>query len=280
MTIHRTFTGRTRALLALTLFAVLASSGCGEDDKVVAPSLAGTFDGPPVALGNGTVSTYVELDDAGHPVKLGLRVKEGALSGLPAIQEVLTLHFPVQATGLDQLKTFLETNRSARGVFTQTVIAKSGRKPQQSTGIFALQRPGKFRWSYEKPYQQLLVSDGNKLWSYDPELNQVAVKKLGSAFGASPAALLAGQDLDKHFQLKEGLAADGVEFVEATPKSGDASFESVKIGFAANRPVSMEIHDSFGQVTVLRFTRFEANPSLPVGMFHFSAPGGADVVGE
>ena len=187
---------------------------------------------------------------------------------------------PVQAGGLDQLKSFLETNRSARGVFTQTVIAKSGRKPQQSTGIFALQRPGKFRWSYEKPYKQLLVSDGNKLWSYDPDLNQVAVKKLGSAFGSSPAALLAGQDLDKHFVLKEGAAADGLEFVEATPKGGDASFERVKIGFANNRPVSMEIHDSFAQVTVLRFTQFEANPALPAGLFRFVAPAGADVVGE
>jgi outer membrane lipoprotein carrier protein len=187
---------------------------------------------------------------------------------------------PARAAGLDQLKNFLDTNRSARGVFTQTVVAKSGKKPQESAGIFALQRPGKFRWSYEKPYKQLLVSDGDKLWSYDPDLNQVAVKKLGTAFGASPAALLAGKDLDKHFQLKEGKAADGLEFVEATPKGGDASFERVKIGFAANQPVSMEIHDSFGQVTVLRFTRFEANPALPAGLFRFIAPAGADVVGE
>jgi outer membrane lipoprotein carrier protein len=187
---------------------------------------------------------------------------------------------PAWASGLGQLKSFLETNRSARGVFTQTVIAKSGRKPQESAGIFALQRPGKFRWSYEKPYKQLLVSDGSKLWSYDPDLNQVAVKKLGTAFGSSPAALLAGKDLDKHFELKEGTAADGIEFVEATPKGGDASFERVKIGFAANQPVSMEIHDSFGQVTVLRFTGFEANPALPAALFRFVAPAGADVVGE
>ena len=187
---------------------------------------------------------------------------------------------PVQAGGLDQLKSFLDTNRSARGVFTQTVIARSGKKPQQSAGIFALQRPGKFRWSYEKPYKQLLVSDGNKLWSYDPDLNQVAVKKLGTALGASPAALLAGQDLDKHFELKDGGAADGIEFVEATPRGGEASFERVKIGFAAGKPVSMEIHDSFGQVTVLRFTGFEANPALPAGMFRFVAPAGADVVGD
>lgn len=187
---------------------------------------------------------------------------------------------PVEAGGLDQLKRFLETNRSARGVFAQTVIAKSGRKPQQSAGIFALQRPGKFRWSYEKPYKQLLVSDGNKLWSYDPELNQVAVKKLGTAFGSSPAALLAGQDLDKHFELKDGAAADGIEFVEARPKGGDASFERIKIGFVANLPVSMEIHDSFGQITHLRFTQFESNPVLPASLFRFSAPAGADVVGD
>lgn len=187
---------------------------------------------------------------------------------------------PVQASGLDQLKSFLDTNRSSRGVFTQTVVAKSGRKPQQSAGIFALQRPGKFRWSYEKPYKQLLVSDGTKLWSYDPDLNQVAVKKLGTAFGSSPAALLSGQDLDKHFELKEGVSADGIEYVEATPKGGDTSFERVKIGFAANRPVSMEIHDSFAQVTVLRFTQFEANPALPATLFRFVAPAGADVVGE
>ncbi len=194
---------------------------------------------------------------------------------------VVTLHcLPAQAAGLDQLKTFLDTNRSARGVFTQTVISKSGRKPQQSAGIFVLQRPGKFRWSYEKPYKQLLVSDGSKLWSYDPDLNQVAVKKLGTAFGSSPAALLAGQDLDKHFELKEGAAADGIEFVEATPKGGDASFERVKIGFAGNRPVNMEIHDSFGQVTVLRFTQFETNPTLPPALFRFVAPAGADVVGD
>lgn len=187
---------------------------------------------------------------------------------------------PATAAGLDQLKTFLDTNRSARGMFTQTVIAKSGRKPQQSAGIFALQRPGKFRWSYEKPYKQLLVSDGAKLWSYDPDLNQVAVKKLGTAFGASPAALLAGKDLDKHFELKDAAAADGIEYVEATPKGGDASFERVRIGFAANRPVNMEIHDSFGQVTVLRFTSFETNPALPPDLFRFVAPAGADVVGE
>lgn len=184
------------------------------------------------------------------------------------------------ATGLEQLKTFLATTTRASGVFTQTVVAKSGRKPQQSAGIFAFQRPGKFRWSYEKPYPQLLVSDGKTFWSYDPELKQVATKKLGSAFGSSPAALLSGQDLEQNFLLKEGVAENGVEFIEATPKSDDASFERIRIGFVANLPVSMEIHDAFGQVSLLHFTRFGANPTLPAGLFHFTPPQGADVVHE
>ena len=187
---------------------------------------------------------------------------------------------PASASGPDQLRAFLDSTRSARGVFTQTVISRSGRKPQPSAGIFAFQRPGKFRWSYESPYKQLLVSDGNRLWSYDPDLNQVAVKKLGAAFGASPAALLAGQDLERHFQLSDAGPADGAEYLDARPRGNDASFERVKIGFAGNRPVSMEIHDSFGQVTHLRFTQFEPNPVLPASLFQFTPPRGADVVGD
>jgi outer membrane lipoprotein carrier protein len=193
---------------------------------------------------------------------------------------VATLLLPAHAAGLAQLKIFLESAHSAKAAFSQTVVAKSARKPQKSSGFFVLQRPGKFRWSYEKPYKQVLVSDGRKLWSYDPDLNQVAVKKLDAAFGASPAALLAGQHLERHFELAEGAAVDGIEYVDAKPKGTDASFERVRIGFIANLPVSMEIHDSFGQVTLLSFSQFEANPALPAALFRFVTPAGADVVGE
>lgn len=184
------------------------------------------------------------------------------------------------AAGLDQLKTFLESTKSAQGVFAQSVSAKSGRKPQQSAGSFALQRPGKFRWVYEKPYRQLLVSDGEKLWSYDPDLNQVTVRKLGKALGSSPAALLAGGDLDAHFVLKEAGQADGLEMVDATPKGSDGSFERVRIGFRDNLPRIMEIRDNFGQVTTLLFAEFHPNPPLPKDLFRFTPPKGADVVGE
>lgn len=184
------------------------------------------------------------------------------------------------ASGLDQLQSFLRDTRAASGAFTQTVTGKSGRKAQQSAGSFLLQRPGKFRWSYDKPYAQLLVSDGNKLWSFDPDLNQVVVKKVGQALGASPAALLAGEALEKNFDLKEGAAGKDLEFVEAVPRAQDASFQKVRIGLRDRLPQIMEIQDNFGQTTLLHFLRFESNPTVSAGQFHFVAPKGADVVGE
>ena len=106
----------------------------------------------------------------------------------------------VQADSLAQLKQFMDGTRSARGSFTQQVFSKSGRKPQQASGTFAFSRPGKFRWTYEKPYAQLLVGDGSKLWAWDQELNQVTTKKLGQALGSTPAAILAGDNaLEKNF---------------------------------------------------------------------------------
>ncbi|WIM06667.1 MAG: outer membrane lipoprotein chaperone LolA [Candidatus Nitricoxidivorans perseverans] len=192
----------------------------------------------------------------------------------------LLLATAAQASGLDQLKDFLDQTRSARGSFVQSVVGKSGRKPQQSAGFFAFARPGKFRWSYEKPYQQLLVSDGEKLWSFDPDLNQVTVRKLGQAFGSSPAALLAGDALENSFVLREGGAAEGFEFVEATPKAQDGTFERVRIGFKDKLPRIMEVRDNFGQTTTLFLNQIESNEPLPAGVFRFAPPKGADVVGE
>lgn len=184
------------------------------------------------------------------------------------------------AGGVEQLNRFLAATTTASGAFEQTVLSASGKKPKKSSGQFAMQRPGKFRWTYEKPYRQILVSDGAKLWSFDPELNQVAVSKLGNAFGGSPAALLAGQDLAKNFVLTEGAFADGVEFVEAKPKSVDASFERMSLGFSAGAPVRMEVHDKFGQITQITFTRFDQNRAMTAATFQFVPPAGADVVGE
>ncbi len=187
---------------------------------------------------------------------------------------------PAMASGIGQFKSFLESTKNARGSFAQSVVGKSGRKPQQSTGFFAFARPGKFRWSYEKPYQQLLVSDGVNMWSFDPDLNQVTTRKLGQALGASPAGLLAGDALEDNFDLQDGGSTEGLEFVDATPKSTDSTFTKVRIGFQDKLPRIMEVRDNFGQVTTLILNQFEVNTALPADTFRFTPPQGADVVGE
>jgi outer membrane lipoprotein carrier protein len=188
------------------------------------------------------------------------------------------------AGGIDQLKAFLAETKSARASFSQVVSSKSGKK-QESSGTMAFARPGKFRWSYEKPYQQLLVSDGVRFWSYDKDLEQVTIKKLGNAMGAAigstPAALLAGNaDIEKNFTLSEQGKVDGMEVVEAVPKDKESTFARVRIGFVDKLPKTMEISDNFGQVTTLVFSSFERNPAIPAGMFTFTPPKGVDIVGE
>jgi len=184
------------------------------------------------------------------------------------------------AAGIDQLKAFWANTQAAQGTFAQSVVAKSGRKPQNSTGIFMLARPGKLRWSYEKPYKLLLVADGEKLWTFDLDLNQVTIGKMDKTLGASPAALLTGESLDKHFTLTEAGRSDGLEIVDAVPKAADSTFARVRIGLSNNLPRLMEVQDNFGQATTLLFTQFQSNPALPADAFRFTPPKGADVIGE
>ena len=160
-------------------------------------------------------------------------------------------------------------------------VARNGRKPQQSSGLVSISRPGKLRWEILKPYPQLVVGDGEKIWIHDQELQQVTVRKAGQAISGSPAALLAGNnDLEKNFTLKEAGEADGMVWVEATPKAGDSGFEKVRLGFAGANLKAMELQDSFGQTTHISFSRVERNPTLPGTNFKFTPPPGVDVVGE
>jgi outer membrane lipoprotein carrier protein len=185
------------------------------------------------------------------------------------------------ASGIDQLRAFVDGARTGKATFRQVVTGKSGRVPQESSGTFAFARPGKFRWSYDRPYAQLLVGDGDKLWIYDRDLNQVIVKKLDRALGATPASLLAGSNaFETNFVLIDGGIVDGVEFVEAKPKSPDTGFDQIRIGFKDNLPRTMELHDNFGQVTQLTFDAFERNPPIDAALFRFSPPPGADVIGN
>lgn len=185
------------------------------------------------------------------------------------------------ASGIEQLRAFIDATQSGRASFEQKVTAKSGRKTQNASGTMAFSRPGRFRWTYDKPYYQLLVGDGEKLWVHDRDLNQVTVKKLGDALASTPAALLAGRnELERNFDLKEGGTEDGVAWVDARPKVAEGGFESVRIGFADGVLRGMVLRDSFGQTTLLRFTQFERNPALDAAQFRFTPPAGADVIGD
>lgn len=185
------------------------------------------------------------------------------------------------AAAVDKLHRFLESTKTVRADFAQIVVAKNGRKPQQSTGVMMFSRPGKFRWQIEKPYSQLLVGDGDKVWIYDPDLRQVTAKKVGATLGGTPAALLAGDNaLDKNFTLREIGEREGMDWLEATPKSQDSGFEKIRLGFAGNDLKAMELFDNFGQTTSLLFSHLERNPSLAPSLFRFTPPAGVDVIGD
>lgn len=186
-----------------------------------------------------------------------------------------------RASGLDQLHAFLEHTKSATATFRQTVTRRDGRGSQSSSGTFAFERPGRFRWVYEKPYAQVIVGDGQRIWVYDHDLNQVMVRNLDAALGQTPAALLAGDNaLEKNFTLVAAGDADGLAWVDAVPKAHDSQFKSIRIGFADDLPQRMELTDAFGQTTTLVFADMKRNPSLPPESFVFTPPKGADVVGE
>lgn len=191
--------------------------------------------------------------------------------------------FPLlaQAGAVDQLHDFLKSTKTLKAEFSQVLMGKSGRKPQQTTGVVSISRPGKLRWEILKPYPQLVVGDGEKIWIHDPELQQVTVRKAGQAIGSSPAALLAGSnELEKNFTLKEAGEAEGLNWVEATPKAADSGFEKVRLGFAGSDLKAMELLDSFGQQTQIRFSRIERNPALSATLFTFKPPVGTDVIGQ
>ncbi|BCT66586.1 outer membrane lipoprotein chaperone LolA [Nitrosospira sp. NRS527] len=187
-----------------------------------------------------------------------------------------------EASAINSLKNFIQNTRTVRSVFSQTVLDRSGRAVQKGGGTMQFERPGKFRWIYEKPYEQLIVGDGSRIWFYDRDLNQVTVRKLDVAIGSTPAALLAGNsDIENNFDLTEmGLQGD-TEWLEAKPKAKESTFEWVRLGFAPEGALkSMELHDNFGQTTVLTFSRVEQNPRLAPELFKFTPPEGADVISD
>jgi len=182
----------------------------------------------------------------------------------------------------DKLRSFISTSKSGQANFTQVVQDKNGKKIQSASGTMQFVRPGKFRWVYQKPYEQIIVGDGAKFWLYDVDLNQVTVKKLDAALGNSPAALLSGNnEIERAFILKDMGTRDGLDWLDATAKAADTGFDKIAMAFnAKGELVLMELRDAFGLKTELRFSNMQHNPKLSPQLFKFVPPKGADVLGE
>ena len=181
-------------------------------------------------------------------------------------------------TAVDTLKEFVRDVKSGRAEFTQTVTSPDGARKKTSSGKFEFSRPNRFRFTYLKPFEQVIVADGQKVWIYDADLNQASSRKFSQALGATPAALLAGGSLEKDFDLAAQPAKDGLDWVEATPRAKDGSFKSVRVGFKGKTLSAIEVVDAFNQRSLLQFSQFVANEPIKPETFVFTVPKGADLI--
>ena len=192
--------------------------------------------------------------------------------------------------GLGLLGQFLHATRSGRARFTQVVtsLPKAGQVARQrtSSGLLEFQRPGRFRFSYQKPFEQTLVADGQTLWLHDPDLRQVTARPQAQVLGSTPLALIiASTDLaglQKDFQLQAEAAREGLQWVKATPRRTDGQMQYALAGLRGGERgaelVVLEVLDALGQRSVLTFSGFEANPSLRAETFQFHPPADTDVI--
>lgn len=186
---------------------------------------------------------------------------------------------PARADPVDTLREFTREVKTGKASFSQTVTSPDGARKKTSTGSFEFSRPNRFRFAYDKPFAQLIVGDGAKVWLHDIDLNQVTVRAMDQALGGTPAALLAGGALDKDFELAAQPAKDGLDWVLATPKAKDGSVASLRVGFRGKELAALEIVDAFGQRSALQFSGVQQGLALPAERFRFTPPPGADVVG-
>ena len=214
-----------------------------------------------------------------------------ALTGRVVLMSVSTCLWAgaAQADPLETLREFTRDAKTGRANFSQTVSAPDGLKKKTSSGSFEFARPDRFRFSYAKPFEQLIVADGRKVWLYDQDLNQVTVRAMSQALGATPASLLAGGAMDKDFELvnaptkdapaKDAPPKDSLDWVQATPRVKEgATVQTLRIGFRGKTLAALEIVDAFGQRSLLQFSAVEINPKLPDDTFRFVPPKGADVI--
>ena len=193
------------------------------------------------------------------------------------------LSFSVMAveSATDKLNDFVEKVVTFQARFTQTVLDSRGQVMEEAEGLFILERPGKFRWDYKLPYPQYIVADGERIWFYDVDLEQVSVKSQLDALADTPANLLSGETApEDKYLLADIPSDDGLFWVELIPKNVESNFQTITLAFDDKSLRQMIMKDSFDQKTRLVFTQAIENPELAEDVFVFTPPSGVDVVGD
>ncbi|MFO1371678.1 MAG: outer membrane lipoprotein chaperone LolA [Candidatus Competibacteraceae bacterium] len=193
----------------------------------------------------------------------------------------LLLALPAQAAPQAPVQRYFRDLQALRADFIQRVFDEHSRVLQTSSGRMLMQKPGKFRWDYRTPAEQIIVADGERLWAYDVDLAQVTVRKLDKALSSTPLALLSGAaPIEETFDVGSVRRQDGLEWYDLTPKQPQAEFRFLRVAFKGDTLVSLELEDSFGQHTRLDFQKLERNPTLDPALLKFTPPPGVDVVGD
>lgn len=194
------------------------------------------------------------------------------------------LSLNVFAEGISDLNAFVNNVSSMSSEFSQVVLDKKGSKLQDVEGVMLFKRPNKFRWDYLKPYQNQIISDGDRLYMYDQDLRQVSINSIAKVGGSTPLLIIAGKNIEKYFTLKniESQAGDessqNIKWVEAIPKEEGAGFSKVMLGLTENKLSVMKIVDAFEHITTISFRNAKYNVSLSDNDFLFKLPNGVDVV--
>lgn len=179
-----------------------------------------------------------------------------------------------------RLDAFAHGLHALSGNFTQTLSNPSGQS-QQTSGTLVLQAPSQFRWDTVSPYKQSIIADGSRVWSYDPGLEQVTVRRQDTEASHNPLAVLTDlSQVDKDFNIAEQGEHDGLVWLRLTSRAQDPQFDYVDLGFDANGLARMQFRDQLGSTTDIRFSNWQRNPDLPLQDFNFTPPKGTDVVGD
>jgi outer membrane lipoprotein carrier protein len=190
----------------------------------------------------------------------------------------LAFALPAHADAVDALRDFVRDAKTGKASFTQTVTSPDGAKKKSSSGTFEFSRPNRFRFAYVKPYEQLIIGDGQKVWIYDVDLQQASSRPMSQALGATPAALLAGGSLEKDFELSALPDAQGLQWVQAKPKVQEGTIQSLRVGFKGKTLAALELTDSFGQKSLLQFSDVVHNAQVSAESFRFVPPKGVEVL--